>query len=133
MKEKNINAEKRKKDVVKGVEKAIIKYKQSETISELGVEAKRISEKLDGVTVADAKIYLFAKHQREVRKEKFVRARDMLLKLWAKLQIFAERYEQTQQQQTTKPTATKKGEQAQNKEKDEVMERASSIMKRWAE
>ena len=129
MKGKNINAEKSKKDVVKGVEKAIAKYKQFETISELGVKAKRISEKLEGVSVSDAKVYLYAKHQREVRKEKFVRARDILLKLWAKLQIFAERYEQTQQQQTESKKVIK-GEKG-DKNKNDLTSYANNIMKEW--
>lgn len=133
MKGKNSNSEKTKKDALRCVEKAIAKYKESETVSELGVEAKRISEKLNGITVADAKIYLYAKYQREKRKEKFVRARDMLLKLWAKLQTFAERYEQTQQQQSRSTTVTKKGEHSQDKEKDALMQHADNIMKGWTE
>ena len=129
MKERNNKAEKSKKSALKRVEKAIAKYKESETISELGVEAKRISEKFEGVSVPDAKIYLYAKHQRKERKEKFVRARDMLLKLWAKLQIFAERYEQTQQQ-TTESKKVIKGEKG-DKNKNDLASYANNIMKEW--
>lgn len=130
MKEKNNKPEESKKDALKRVEKAIQKYKESETVSELGVEAKRLSEKLDGVTVSDAKTYLFAKHQRELRKEKFVRARDMLLKLWAKLQTFAERYEQTQQQQSIGSKKVING-QKEDKNKNGLTNYANNIMKEW--
>ncbi len=115
------------KDKVNRVKKAIVKYKESETMSKLGIEAKQLSEKLEGVTVSEAKSYLFAKHQKEMRKEKFVRARNILLKIWAKLQTFAERYEKTQERATTSKT----GKGKKDKTKDELTNYAENVMKEW--
>jgi len=131
------------KDIIRRVERAIAQHKESEAMSQLDIEAKQLSEKLESVTVDDAKIYLYAKYQREKRKKKFIEVydtiRNMILKLLPKLQTFAERYERvfigqyenTEQNRTPKTENNRAEKNVKNKEKDDLMNWAESIMEGW--
>jgi len=137
-----------KRDVIRRVEQAIAQYKESEAMSKLDIEAKQLSEKLEGVTVDDAKIYLYAKYQQRKKKEKFIEiydiVRDIVLKIWSKLQTFAERYEQTfvdqyeniEQNRRTDKTENKvennrKEINIKDKERDTLIDWAENIMEGW--
>jgi len=143
----------RNKEVIRRVEQAIVQYKESEAMSKLDIEAKQLSKKLEGVTVDDAKIYLYAKYQQRKKKEKFIEiydvVHDIVLKIWdklQKLQPFGERYiqtfmgqygnyeniEQNKIAKTENRTENNKKEiNTQNKERDVLINWAENIMARW--